>query len=394
MSNNFTLSQYTITTTLKEDLLFIRVLNSISFESYENNISLNDINLPFEKKQRYDILVNCLSKKENYNVIFNVKQNSLEMIFNAVLEGIFTINFNIVLPEKKQTDENSLIFKINQMEIEHKNNIEQLYIKNCNYQQQLGEYNQLIDRMNRDMKFMDISFQKRLSDFNELIEKMNIEHKKTIEKMESKIDIMKNEFETMKIDYEEKLNKSYELIEINNCKINKLERIIEGLSDITFPNIDRNTPYLDIEILHISDGKYNGHHYGHCIYFNIPICRINCFINLHTLGLINFKSRFISTNIYIKNSLKKNDFINYTVKKLSLIYCNNVVFKGIKCFSILEEIEIIDNLEIDNELKISIESSLDTLVNLKKIVLKNITSNIIELFKKYCKNRGIECEIY
>ncbi len=379
MSSNFTLNDYTITTTLKEDLLFIRVTNGVSYQSYENNISLNDINLPFEKRLKYEMIVSCFSKKEKYNVIFNVKQNALEMAFIAILEDVFTINFTIVLPEKRQTDENSLILRMNQMEIENKKTIDEIYIKNCNYQQQLGECNQLIDRMNRDMKFMDISFQKRLSDFNELIEKMNIEHKNAIEKMESKIDVIKSEFETMKIDYEERLCESEKLLELydneihkNNNKISELERIVEGFGHISFNIGEQNYNYLNKEDLEIDHGQ--------------NIYKINAFFKLHTLRI---------GNVHCNNIFNCSDFKNNTVKKLVLYGCNDFAFKTLDYLTILEEIELVEFGQINNYT--DVENRLNSQLHLKKIILKYIHSNyssLKEYFTKYCKNRGIECEIY
>ncbi len=374
MSDNFTLNEYTITTTLKEDLLFIRVTNGVSYQSYENNISLNDINLPFEKRLRYEMIVNCFSNKEKYNVIFNVKQNALEMVFIAILEDVFTINFTIVLPEKKQSDENSLILRMNQIEIENKNTIEEMYIKNCNYQIELGKCNQLIETMNRDMKFMEISLQMKLHDFNELIEKMKIEHKKAIEKMESKIDSIKS-------DYEERLSESEKLLELydneihkNNNKISELERIVEGFGHIGCNIDDQNYNYLNKEDLEI-----NQHH---------NIYKINAFFKLHTLGIHDIYCN--SGNIF-----NCSDFKNNTVKKLVLYSCNDFAFKTLDYLTILEEIELVEFGQINNYT--DVENRLNSQLHLKKIILKNIHQNnasLKEYFTKYCKNRSIEYEIY
>jgi hypothetical protein len=126
MSNNFILDEYNITTTLTELSVFMRVLNNVSYQSYENTIHLRDINLPFKKNHIYDVLTNCFNKKENYDVVFNIKNNALNLTFNVLFEGMFESTFSIILPEKKMTEDSNITLNINKIEVAYKKEIENL----------------------------------------------------------------------------------------------------------------------------------------------------------------------------------------------------------------------------------------------------------------------------
>ncbi len=169
MSNNFELGEYNITTTLTDLSVFMRILNNVSYKSYENTIHLSDINLPFEKHQIYDILTNCFNKKESYDVVFISKNNALDLTFNLLFDGIFKSTFNITLPEMKTIDDSNLILNINKMEVEYKKEIKSLKTE--------------IQKMKADYdKYLSLN-----------IHNMEFKHKQDIE-------IFKNEIEKMKGD--------------------------------------------------------------------------------------------------------------------------------------------------------------------------------------------------
>ncbi len=129
MSNNYILDNYNITTTLTELSVYIRVMNNISFQSYESTVHLRDINLPFEKRQIYDIICNCFERKPDYDTTITVKNNGITVAFDITFNGAFKTNFSLILPEKKMTEDGNLTISINKIEIEYKKEIEILKSK-------------------------------------------------------------------------------------------------------------------------------------------------------------------------------------------------------------------------------------------------------------------------
>lgn len=165
MSNNFVFDEYNITTTLTELSVYMRVMNNVSYQCYENILQLRDINLPFKKNHIYDIICNCFNKKENYDVIFTIKNNSLLLAFNILFEGIFESNFNLILPEKKLSEENNLTLNINKIEIEYKKEVENLKKEiekmKTEYEKKLEEFNLIFECLTCS-KIHDCNYDKKI----------------------------------------------------------------------------------------------------------------------------------------------------------------------------------------------------------------------------------------
>lgn len=138
MSSNFKIDNFNITTSLTDSSVYMRVLNNISFQCYENNVDIRDLKLPFPKEQIYDILNKCFSKTLNYDVIFLVKNDMLNLTFNILLEGLYKLNFNVILKEKILSNDTELTVNINQIDAKYEEKIKELENK-------IKELNTIVD---------------------------------------------------------------------------------------------------------------------------------------------------------------------------------------------------------------------------------------------------------
>jgi hypothetical protein len=168
MSNNFVIREYNITTSLTDNYVFIRVLNNISFHSYENTVPLRNIctRLPFEPNQIYDVLINCFNEKDNYVVVLTNNTNELILSFTILFDGIFKTCFNITLPEQKITEDARLTLNMNTIEIGFKREIDKLKAEMENMK--IG-YKREFDKLKAEMENMKIEYTNNKNEMNTII---------------------------------------------------------------------------------------------------------------------------------------------------------------------------------------------------------------------------------
>ena len=68
-------------------------------------MDFNDINLPFDKNDIFNIIDDCFSLKENFNVSFLIKQNNIKLTFDIIFSSKYKHNFNLILIEKNVKSE-------------------------------------------------------------------------------------------------------------------------------------------------------------------------------------------------------------------------------------------------------------------------------------------------
>ena len=97
---SYKINNYRITLTHNENI-YIKVIDEISLQTYENNIDLNEINVPFDRNDILNLIIDCLSLKENFNVSFVINQNCMKIIFDILFNLKYKYNFDVILNEKK-----------------------------------------------------------------------------------------------------------------------------------------------------------------------------------------------------------------------------------------------------------------------------------------------------
>jgi hypothetical protein len=97
---SYKINNYRITLTHNENI-YIKVIDEISLQTYENNIDLNEINVPFDRNDILNLIIDCLSLKENFNVSFIINSNCMKIIFDILFNLKYKYNFDVILNEKK-----------------------------------------------------------------------------------------------------------------------------------------------------------------------------------------------------------------------------------------------------------------------------------------------------
>lgn len=104
------IDEYTITTKLSGLTIYITSFDNITHKYYENNINLgiND----------YDLIKNCLEKKNGFDIYFNKYANQYMIIgFNVINSFYIDSTFSVILNEKNIKDIDQITLEINKINI-------------------------------------------------------------------------------------------------------------------------------------------------------------------------------------------------------------------------------------------------------------------------------------
>ncbi len=99
LSKHFTYDDFSITTSKKENILYIHIINNITSQTYENNINMNTTETPYNNDDTYNILCKCLNTKSNCEFI--IKTGYMIFTFSDFNNGLYEIYHYITLTEKK-----------------------------------------------------------------------------------------------------------------------------------------------------------------------------------------------------------------------------------------------------------------------------------------------------
>jgi len=104
-TQSYKINNFNITLSSIDDVIYIKIVDNISFETYENNVDFDYIKLPFDKNDILNIICDCFSLKENFNVSFLIKHNCLKLTFDILFNLKYKYNFDIILNEKNIKNE-------------------------------------------------------------------------------------------------------------------------------------------------------------------------------------------------------------------------------------------------------------------------------------------------
>jgi hypothetical protein len=155
-SHTYTFNHFSVTTSVSECSVFIRVVNKLSFQCFEENIDIIELQLPFNCIKIYDIISKCFcNDNKNYEVIFKIKKNMLNLDFNILFDDEFDVHFNVILKEVVMKADNKMSLSFHKMEEENNKKFEVLYnriekleemvqcLSNVNIYSALGPYQPL-----------------------------------------------------------------------------------------------------------------------------------------------------------------------------------------------------------------------------------------------------------
>lgn len=97
---SYKINNYRITLTHNEKI-YIKVIDDISLQTYENNIDYEEITLPFNTSDKLNIILDSFLLKEGLNVSFTINQNCMKIRFDILFNLKYKYNFDVILNEKK-----------------------------------------------------------------------------------------------------------------------------------------------------------------------------------------------------------------------------------------------------------------------------------------------------
>jgi hypothetical protein len=124
--DTFTTSNYAITSSLNERTIYIKIIDTIQYLSYEGNIELKELKLPITLKDAYTLITKCLSNTDEHLVKYSKNTNILRLDFSAKVGGYMNIQFEVMLRECIMGDDAKMSMKLFEMEVKHSKKQEEM----------------------------------------------------------------------------------------------------------------------------------------------------------------------------------------------------------------------------------------------------------------------------
>ena len=131
MSETFSYKNYSIVASLNERSIYLKVIDTVNFLSYEGNVDLKELRVSIDLDGAYKIIINCFKEESNYSVTISVNSGVLKLAFNALIGGFLKMNFDVLLREKLMSNDGQLTLNFNKLEQKQAQAIDSL-TKKCN----------------------------------------------------------------------------------------------------------------------------------------------------------------------------------------------------------------------------------------------------------------------
>jgi hypothetical protein len=125
-------SQYTITTSLNERAIYIKIINNLSYMCYESNFDVTAFKLPFGLEDIYKLVNKCFAEPSDvgyetgYSVLMELDNSMLRLEFQCVVGGFLNIVFDLFLREKLMSNDAQLTINFQRVEQKQQQTFEQL----------------------------------------------------------------------------------------------------------------------------------------------------------------------------------------------------------------------------------------------------------------------------
>jgi hypothetical protein len=126
MSTTYTITNYIIVSSLNERTIYLKIVDTISYMTYEANLDYKEFRVQFELSEIYKLLDKCFNNMKNYNVKISVNTGVMKLVFDILIEGFLKINFEILLREKIMSNDGQLTMNFNKIEQKQRLDIEKL----------------------------------------------------------------------------------------------------------------------------------------------------------------------------------------------------------------------------------------------------------------------------
>ena len=251
-TKSYKINNFRITLT-HNDNIYIKVIDEVSLQTYENNIEYDEITLPFNKNDILNIILDCFILKENFNVSFTVNKKCMKLTFDMLFNLKYKHEFYVILNEKNTNNNVKQEYKYTK-EIEYLNNkLYKLYNDYCEleikYNKKNNEYNDLEKKYNEkivDFDELEEKYNEKIIEFNELEEEYNennIEFDDLVKKINVEVDELKKKNNKNIVEFNElneELTLDYnKLVEEYNDKDKKYEELIQKYNDTVKKDNDK-----------------------------------------------------------------------------------------------------------------------------------------------------------
>ena len=145
MSETFSYKNYSIVASLNERTIYLKIIDTINFLSYEGNVDLKELRVSIDLDGAYKIIINCFKEESNYSVYISVNSGVLKLAFNALIGGFLKMNFEVLLREKLMSNDGQLTLNFNKLEQKQAQAIDILTKKCLDLEANVNKMQQIID---------------------------------------------------------------------------------------------------------------------------------------------------------------------------------------------------------------------------------------------------------
>ena len=107
---------YTITLSINGDEIYMKILDTINFTTYESSFDSYDLHLSNKLLQIYTMIVKTFEEEDGFNVSIIVENSGIKLMFNILLHSFYDINFVIVLKQKIISCDQELTLNLNKLD--------------------------------------------------------------------------------------------------------------------------------------------------------------------------------------------------------------------------------------------------------------------------------------
>ncbi len=101
MSSTILYRGYTVTSSLGERNIFLKLVDQVSFANYEASLEQKDFRLQHDLPSIYKVMLSTFAEKdENFKVDISILSGFMKLNFHALVGGFLNVQFEVVLREK------------------------------------------------------------------------------------------------------------------------------------------------------------------------------------------------------------------------------------------------------------------------------------------------------
>lgn len=120
-SSSITHKHFSVVVSLNDHkTIFCKVVDTITFLSYEGTVDPKELRVPFDIASCYKIIINSFENtNKNYSVSSQITSGMLRLVFRVMFDGFCEFGFEVILREKAITSEGQLTIQLNRVEQQH-----------------------------------------------------------------------------------------------------------------------------------------------------------------------------------------------------------------------------------------------------------------------------------